>query len=52
VAECILPKPLVSDQVIIDTVAAKYYDSLPLYRQSAIHKRDTGVDISRSTMDG
>jgi transposase len=52
VAECILPKSLVSDQVIIDTVVAKYCDSLPLYRQSAMLKRDTGVDISRSTMDG
>jgi transposase len=45
VAECILPKSLVSDQVIIDTVVAKYCDSLPLYRQSAMLKRDTGVDI-------
>ena len=27
-------------------------DALPLYRQSVILKRDTGVDIGRSTMDG
>jgi transposase len=52
VPECIIPKSLVSDQVIIDTVVAKYCNSLPLYRQSAILKRDTGLDISRSTMDG
>lgn len=50
--ERIIPKSLVSDQVIIDTVVAKYCDSLPLYRQSAILKRDTGMDVSRSTMDG
>ena len=50
--ECIIAKSLVSDQVVIDTVVAKYCNSLPLYRQSAILKRDTGLDISRSTMDG
>jgi hypothetical protein len=37
---------------VIDTIIAKYCDSLPLYRQSAMLKRDTGLDISRSTMDG
>jgi len=52
VAECILPKSLVSDRVIIDTIVAKYCDSLPLYRQSVMLKRDTGVEIGRSTMDG
>jgi transposase len=49
---CILPKSLVSDQIIIDKVVGKYCDSLPLYRQSVMLKRDTGIDISRSTMDG
>jgi len=52
VPECILEKSLASDQVVIDTIVAKYCDSLPLYRQSAILKRDTGIDISRATMDG
>jgi len=50
--ESIIPKSLVSDQIIIDAVVAKYCNSLPLYRQSAILKRDTGLDIGRSTMDG
>ena len=50
--ERIIAKSLVSDQVVIDTVVAKYCDSLPLYRQSIILRRDTGLDISRSTMDG
>jgi transposase len=52
VPECIIPKSLVSDQVIIDTAVGKYCDSLPIYRQSMILKRDTGLDISISTMDG
>ena len=41
-----------SDRVVIDTIVNKYSDHLPLYRQSAILARDTGVSISRATMDG
>ena len=52
VPERIIDKGLVSDRVVIDTVVAKYSDHLPLYRQSAILKRETGVEISRATMDG
>lgn len=48
----IIAKSLVSDQVIIDTIVAKYSDAMPLYRQSARLERDTGLEISRSTMDG
>jgi transposase len=48
----IIDKGLVSDRVVIDTVVAKYSDHLPLYRQSAILKREIGVEISRATMDG
>lgn len=48
----IIDKGLVSDRVVIDTVVAKYSDHLPLYRQSAILERETGVEISRATMDG
>jgi transposase len=50
--ERIIEKSLVSDQVVIDAIVSKYCDALPLYRQSAILKRDTGLDISRSTMVG
>lgn len=50
--ERIIEKSLVSDRVVIDTIVAKYCDALPLYRQSVILKRDTGLDITRSTMDG
>jgi transposase len=48
----IIDKSLVSDRVVIDTVVAKYSDHLPLYRQSAILERETGLTISRATMDG
>src|SRR5450759_2239784 len=30
----------------------RYSDHLPLYRQSVILKRETGVEISRATLDG
>jgi transposase len=48
----IVDKGLVSDRVILDTVVAKYSDHLPLYRQSAILERETGIEIHRATMDG
>ena len=48
----IIEKSLVSDRLVIDTVVAKYSDHLPLYRQSAILERETGVEISRATLDG
>ena len=48
----IIEKGLVSDRVVIDTLISKYGDHLPLYRQSAILERETGLEISRATMDG
>jgi transposase len=48
----IIDKGLVSDRLVIDTVVPKYSDHLPLYRQSAILERETGVEISRATLDG
>jgi transposase len=48
----IIDKSLVSDRVVIDTIVGKYSDHLPLYRQSVILERETGVAISRATMDG
>jgi transposase len=48
----IIDKGLVSDRVVIDTVISKYSDHLPLYRQSAILERETGLEISRATLDG
>ena len=48
----IIEKGLVSDRVVIDTVIAKYCDHLPLYRQSAMLERETGLEIGRATLDG
>jgi transposase len=48
----IIEKSLVSDRVVIDTMVSKYSDHLPLYRQSAILERESGIAISRATMDG
>ena len=48
----IIEKGLVSDRVVIDTVIAKYSDHLPLYRQSLMLERETGLEISRATLDG
>ena len=47
----IIEKGLASDRVIIDTVVNKYADYVPIYRQSAILKRETGIDLSRATLD-
>ena len=40
------------DRVVIDTVVSKYADHVPLFRQSAILLRETGIDLSRATLDG
>jgi transposase len=48
----IIDKGLASDRVVIDAVVAKYSDHLPLYRQSAMLERETGLEISRATLDG
>ena len=37
---------------MIETVVAKYYEHLPLYRQEAMLEREAGVEISRATLDG
>jgi transposase len=47
----IIEKGLASDRVVIDTVISKYADHLPLYRQSVILQRETGLEISRATLD-
>jgi transposase len=43
---------LASDRVVIDTVVSKYADHQPIYRQSAILERETGIELSRATLDG
>ena len=48
----IIEKCLASDQIIIDTIVSKYCNHTPLHRQSVILERDTGLEISRATLDG
>jgi len=48
----IIEKSLASDRLIIETIVNKYADYVPLYRQSAILERDTGVELSRATLCG
>jgi transposase len=48
----IIEKGLASDRVVIDTVVSKYADHVPIYRQSAILERETGLELPRSTLDG
>jgi transposase len=48
----IIEKCLASDQIVIDTVVSKYCDHQPLYRQSRMLERDSGVELSRATLDG
>ena len=37
---------------MIDTIINKYCNHTPLYRQSAILERDSGLELSRATLDG
>jgi len=48
----IIEKRLASDRIVIDTVVSKYCNHTPLHRQSVILKRDSGLEISRATLDG
>jgi transposase len=48
----IIEKSLASDRLIIETMVNKYADHVPLYRQSAILERDTGVELSQATLCG
>jgi transposase len=48
----IIDKSLATDRLVIETIVSKYLDHLPLYRQSAILERDTGIELSRNTLCG
>ena len=48
----IIDKGLASDRVVIDTVVSKYADHVPLYRQSAILARETGIELPRANLEG
>jgi transposase len=48
----IIDKSLATERLVIETIVSKYLDHLPLYRQSAILLRDTGIELSRNTLCG
>lgn len=49
--ERILPKSVLSNNVIIDLVVSKYADAKPIYRQQATMRRDAGIELALSTLD-
>lgn len=50
--EKIVSKGKLSNEVIVDTLIKKYDEHTPLYRQCEIMWRDSGLDMSISTLDG
>ena len=48
----VIDKSLATDRLVIETIVSKYLDHLPLYRQSAMLLRDTGIELSRNTLCG
>ena len=48
----IIEKGSASDRVVIDTVMSKYADHQPLDRQSVMLEGETGIELSRATLDG
>ena len=49
--ERILPKSVLSDNVIVDLIVSKYCDAKPIYRQQATMRRDAGIELALSTLD-
>ena len=46
----IQPKGKLSDAFIVEVLVRKYAEHMPVYRQCASLKRDTGIEVSRQTM--
>jgi len=49
--ERIAPKSIFADEIIVEFIIRKYCDSVPLYRQRAILKRDLGIDVALTTIN-
>ena len=47
----IAPKSIFDDETIVEFILRKYADSLPLFRQQAILRRDAGIDVALSTIN-
>jgi len=48
----IIDKGMASNRIVVAAVISKYCDHVPLYRQAAILGRESGLAISRATLDG
>ena len=48
----IVPKSKLSDEVIIEVLAAKFQQHTPVYRQCACLLEDHGIELSRQTLNG
>ena len=48
----IVPKSKLSDEVIIEVLAAKFQQHTPVYRQCACLLEDHGIGLSRQTLNG
>ena len=46
----IVPKSKLSDEFIIEALARKYQQHLPVYRQCAVLADNHGIDLSRNTL--
>jgi transposase len=49
--ERILPKSVLSDNVIVDLIVSKYCDAKPIYRKQATMRRDADVELALSTLN-
>lgn len=47
----IAPRSIFADETIIEFIIRKYADSLPLFRQQAMLRRDAGMDVALSTIN-
>jgi transposase len=47
----IAPKSIFADETIIEFILRKYADSLPLFRQQTMLRRDAGMDVALSTIN-
>lgn len=46
----IVPKSKLSDEFIIEVLARKYHEHLPVYRQCAVLAQEYGIELSRKTL--
>lgn len=47
----IVPKGKLSDEFLIETLAAKFQQHLPVYRQCVLLREEHGIDLSRQTIN-